>query len=578
MIRRLTASKIFNAWIRVSLWGRLEAHFAGAPKTLTENRHYLRRVKREQEVTKSSHETVHLRFSGLGIGSELETYLQSLEIHAPTSIQAKVISILLKEPNKSLFVGSQTGSGKTLAYLLPIFELLKRKEKEMGIPKGTSMSLRPKAMIICPSKELVHQVSGIAKEISHHCRLKVAKLCSDQEFRQERERLEEGVDIVVGTLSRIEQHIGKKSLFTSQVEVMVFDEADALLDAGNQEMLGHFMRIVTNPEVIEKRGNAARAIFVSATLGGSLKQFFNTVFGSENSPNFEKIIDSGTHLNLANIRHDFIHLPEFDKHKTFEGVVKDLQASLKKKKTKAIIFCDSVKSAQSTEHFMQQLGVTSVSLHGDVPARLRVQNYDRFQRGDVSFLVATDLGSRGLDFKKVSHVVNFDFPNNPADYLHRVGRTGRAGETGTAISLYRNKDLPLVNKLRESYEKGVPLLVSTSSFGKLNKESLSRSKKELTQEGQMASRSLENQRSVLGRARSLALRQSRELEKPKELPKINNFKKKPHSKLYRAEREVKADIKRVPKSLRHQRQNHMRSLAKRLRSIARDRVKEKKDK
>src|SRR5207237_742639 len=148
----------------------------------------------------------------------------------------------------------------------------------------------------------------------------------------------------------------------------------------------------------------------------------------------------------------------------------------KKQQTKAIVFCDSVKSAQSTEHFLQQLGVNCASLHGDVPARLRVQNYERFQRGDVSFLVATDVGGRGLDFKKVSHVVNFDFPKTATDYLHRVGRTGRAGEKGTAISLYRNRDSSLVNKLRESYEQGVPLLVTTSAYGKLNKESLALSK------------------------------------------------------------------------------------------------------
>ena len=176
--------------------------FGGTPKVLKENRHYLRKVKIATRASLKNIETVHLRFSGLGISKELEEYLQQLEIQVPTSIQSRVIPTFLKEVNKSLFIGGQTGSGKTLAYLLPIFEYLKNEELKLGIEKGTSLRLRPKALIICPSKELVHQVAGIAKEISHHCRLKVAKLCNDQEFKRERERLEEGVDIAIGTLSR----------------------------------------------------------------------------------------------------------------------------------------------------------------------------------------------------------------------------------------------------------------------------------------------------------------------------------------------------------------------------------------
>lgn len=355
---------------------------------------------------------------------------------------------------------------------------------------------------------------------------------------------------------------------------MVFDEADAMLDAGHQEAVSHFMRIVCNPEVIEQRGFPARAIFVSATLGGTLREFLNVVFGASNSPNFERIIDCSAHLNLSNIRHDFIHLPEFDKHKTFEGVIKGIMPQLKKQKSKAIIFCDSVKSAQSTEYFMQQLGIESVSLHGDVPARLRVQNYDRFQRGDVSFLVATDVGGRGLDFKKVSHVVNFDFPKTAADYLHRVGRTGRAGSKGIAVSLYRNVNIPLVNKLKESYEKGIPLLVTTSAYGRLNKETLDRSKSADRESAEKSQQQLESHHGSIKRARSLEYREDLKSVQVEDSPRIVNFKKRPHSKLYRAEREVKAAIKSVPLGERHQNQHQMRSLSRRLRSIARNKAKD----
>lgn len=181
---------------------QLQRYFSGQSTELRPNRYYLRRLRVDAKNTKNAEDKVHLRFKSLGIGPELEKYLTEKDIHSPTPIQTRIIPTILDELEKSLFVGAQTGSGKTLAYLLPIFEYLKREEKKLDLPRGASLSLRPKALIICPSKELVHQVAGIAKELSHHCRLKVAKLSNDQEFKREKERLAEGVDIVVGTFKR----------------------------------------------------------------------------------------------------------------------------------------------------------------------------------------------------------------------------------------------------------------------------------------------------------------------------------------------------------------------------------------
>ena len=153
---------------------------------------------------------------------------------------------------------------------------------------------------------------------------------------------------------------------------MIFDEADTLLDQGYDDQMAYFMRIVVNDEIIQQRGSPARAIFVSATLGGSLRTFLKTTFGDSNTNYFETVLDSKTHLNLSNIRHDFLHLDDFDKHNQFQTVLKELSFTLKKQKTQAIVFCDTIKSAQSTEHFISEQGYQSVSLHGDVPAKLRL--------------------------------------------------------------------------------------------------------------------------------------------------------------------------------------------------------------
>lgn len=186
----------------VGLSCTIARHFSKRLEELQPNSHYLRRIRVEEKREKRADDKIHLRFKSLGVGTELEQYLEKIEVYSPTPIQTKIIPIIMNEKKKNLFVGAQTGSGKTLAYLLPIFEEIKRQEKELGMVKGATLSMRPKAMIICPSKELVHQVALVAKDISHHCRLKVTKLCNDQEYRTEREKLIEGVDIVIGTFKR----------------------------------------------------------------------------------------------------------------------------------------------------------------------------------------------------------------------------------------------------------------------------------------------------------------------------------------------------------------------------------------
>ena len=556
---------------------RLARWFGGPPSKLSENPHARRQAKREESFKQKAQVSVSLGFKGLGLSQNLLDYLESKEIFTPTEVQQIIIQGLLKDPEKSYYVGASTGSGKTLAYLLPVIELIKMKEKEIGVAKGVSLSMRPAAIIVCPSKELVHQVEAVAKEISHFYKIRVMKLSNDQEFKDERERLAAGVDIVVTTLSRLESHIQAKTLFTSQLQTMIFDEADALLDSGHQEAMSFFMRIVVNPEVIEARGFAARAVFVSATLGGSLKSFLRTVFGNTDSPKFERVITQGTHFNLAHIRHDFKHVKDFDKHKALEDEIRPIAKTLVKKKFGAIIFCDSVKSAQSTDYFMNEQGYKAVSLHGAVPAKMRLQNYEAFKRGEIPFLVATDLGARGLDFSHVSHVINFDFPKCAGDYLHRVGRTGRAGRTGFAVSLYRNSDLSLVNKLKDSYEKGIPLILEDgqkSAYALDNKELLKRSiSNPNSQKGIEAREMLDKKRALTAAVGGADIEDEPKESSNKRL--IQNAKKPPQSKLLKVYRKLKEEIQAIPKGRRHQEQKRVRVINKRLRGVRRDAIKER---
>lgn len=181
-------------------------------------------------------------------------------------------------------------------------------------------------------------------------------------------------------------------------------------------------------------------------------------------------------MNLSHVNHNFVELESYDKHQQFLEIMSDVATARKSNET-AIIFCNSINSCRSTEYLLRDHGYEARSIHGDVPAKARIQNYNDFKEGRLKYLVCTDLGSRGLDFKNNGYVINFDFPTSNADYLHRVGRTGRAGKHGTAFSLIRKKDFKLVNQLKESFEYGVPIAIGNSSYTKQNRELLAARKK-----------------------------------------------------------------------------------------------------
>ena len=173
-------------------------------------------------------------------------------------------------------------------------------------------------------------------------------------------------------------------------------------------------------------------------------------FFNPKDPNFKIMVEKSTHLNLQNLKHEFIHLADFDKLKPLELLTKEYRKYSRKHDTSCIIFCNSVNSARAIEHTLSEKGMKSCSLHGEIPPKLRLANYERFKNREARVLVATDLASRGLDMPFVSHVINFDFPKTTSDYLHRAGRAGRAGREGFVMSLYREKDMTILNEMKST--------------------------------------------------------------------------------------------------------------------------------
>jgi ATP-dependent RNA helicase RhlE len=378
----------------------------------------------------------------------------------PTSIQWQAIPSLI-ETNFHHLIAAQTGTGKTLTYTLPLFHLLKQSEHLKGEILTTSKC--PRAVVIVPNRELARQVESVLSLFKHEERLKTFAVFSGQKSSIESKELENGIDILVGTPERIDKLRLQKLLSFEKVEQIVIDESDTLLDSGFSRHIDLYCK------ELEKR---SRFMFVSATFPPSLKKFVETRFSfEENKGNYmKKVVEEKTHLNLTHLKHDFIQLEEYDKNPLFFKVLEDVQAKLGA--GSCIVFCNNIQSARAVEHFMNERGYPSVSLHGDVPNKLRVINVEKFSSQNVKFLVCTDLGSRGLDFPFVNFVVQFDFPKTESDYIHRAGRAGRAGRPGTVISFYRKNDFQMVNLLKKSFEKNKPLFISSSAFSLKNKEIL----------------------------------------------------------------------------------------------------------
>ena len=398
-------------------------------------------------------------FADLNLNPGLISVLSKLNITKPTSIQAQAIPSLLKSSHHHM-LAAQTGTGKTLAYVLPLFHKLKQAEIDHSLVLTEKFS--PRAVIVVPNKELSRQCEAVLSQFKHEVRLRTFSLFSGQKWGIECKALEEGVDILVGTPDRIDKHRLQGTLRFDSLSHLVIDESDTLIDAGYAKHLDLYC------QELSKKASIA---FVAATFPKNLEMFLEKHFSPEEAgdkPYLRQIIETNTHLNLTHLKHDFIQLQEYDKNPLFGKVMQEVDSSLGS--GSCVIFCNSIQSARATEHFINNLGYTAVSLHGDVPAKARIANIDKFNKQEVKYLVCTDLGSRGLDFPFVNFVVQYDFPKTSSDYLHRAGRAGRAGKPGSVMTFYRVKDMEVVQELKNSYEKNKPLKIRTSAFSMKNKE------------------------------------------------------------------------------------------------------------
>ncbi|MCK5903623.1 MAG: ATP-dependent RNA helicase DbpA [Cocleimonas sp.] len=357
-------------------------------------------------------------FSSLPLSSALIKNLDSLHYHTMTTVQAESLPTLLA--GNDAIVQAKTGSGKTAAFGLGLLQQIN--PRFFGV----------QAMVICPTRELADQV---AKEIRQLARgipnIKLVSLCGGKPLRTQAESLEYGAHIVVGTAGRIQDHLSRQTLELKHVNVLVLDEADRMLD------MGFYDEIIN---IIKQIPKQRQTLLFSATYPDSIQKMCRSI---QNQPVMIKV-DS---IHDENVIQQRVYQAQ---HQQRDDALLTLFEHHQPATT--VVFCHTKIQCNQVAQFLTDRSIEALALHGDLEQRERDQVLVRFTNKSCAVLVATDVAARGLDIKSLHAVINYELPHDPEIYRHRIGRTGRAGETGIALSLYTEAELPRLMRI-EDYQQ-----------------------------------------------------------------------------------------------------------------------------
>ena len=345
-------------------------------------------------------------FSNLKIHASLIKTIINLGYTSPTPVQLEVVPKIIE--GLDLRVSAPTGTGKTAAFLLPGLNRL--------INSSSNKKKGPKILILVPTRELAIQVASQAEKYSKTLKsVKTVCIYGGVPYERQYRELRMPHEIIVATPGRFIDLLKRKRVHLSSVEMFILDEADRMLDMGFSEQVN---------EIAEALPSDRQTLMFSATLKGNVLALSRNILKDPLEISIETEEDKQENLEQRLHYVDDIH------HK-----LKILDHLLKKPEIKqAIIFTSTKRQADELTHNLIKMDYTAAKLHGDLNQRQRSKTIMQLRKGEVRILVATDVAARGIDIKTISHVINFDLPRNTEDYIHRIGRTARAGATGTAFS------------------------------------------------------------------------------------------------------------------------------------------------
>ena len=359
-------------------------------------------------------------FTHLGLDSELCQAIEELGFDTPTPVQEQVIPLM--QNGQDVIARSETGSGKTAAFGLPILQNL-----VIG-----AQPRKVQALILSPTRELAIQVADAIKRYGRHLKVSVMPVYGGQHYGTSKKRIHQGVDVIVGTPGRLQDLMRQNILDISTISVLVLDEADEMLSMG-------FIEDIEN--IISQTPDDRQTALFSATMPKPIQNLANRFM---NDPQLVSIMQK--QLTVASTEQRFYLVNQKDKLASITRLFEfeDIGATLVFTRTRA--------GSGRLANELVQRGFPAEALNGDLAQEARINVLNRFRGGQIKVLVATDVAARGLDIDDISHVFNYDIPNDPEAYVHRIGRTGRAGKDGIAITLITPKERHFLRRI-EGYTK-----------------------------------------------------------------------------------------------------------------------------
>jgi superfamily II DNA/RNA helicase len=371
------------------------------------------------------------RFDTLPLDAKLQRAIGDAGYETMTPIQAKAIPIVLE--GRDVMGAAQTGTGKTAAFSLPLLQKMLKHENPSASPARHPV----RALVLAPTRELADQVAVNVKTYAKHSNLRVACVFGGIDIAPQTAELKRGVEVLIATPGRLLDHIQLKNCQLNQVEYVVLDEADRMLDIG---FLPDLQRILS---FLPK---TRQTLLFSATFSPEIKKLAQSYL---QDPVLVEV--ARPNATATNVEQRFYSVADEDKRRLIAQILR--QRDIRQ----AIIFVNSKLGAARLARTFERDGLRTAALHGDKSQDERLKSLAAFKAGEVDLLVATDVAARGLDIADLPAVFNYDVPFNAEDYVHRIGRTGRAGASGIAITLATRDDTRLVGDIEKLIKKTITL-------------------------------------------------------------------------------------------------------------------------
>lgn len=367
-----------------------------------------------------------MKFEQYNISPDIKERLEEMGFKRPTDIQFKAIPPILK--GDDVLAIAQTGTGKTAAFAIPLLHLLQQS-------RFRPRRYQVRCLVMVPTRELAVQIAGVFCGIAEHLDLNILGLFGGVEQEAQVKQLAKGVDVLIATPGRMFDLINQQKLDLSELKTLVLDEADHMLDLG-------FIRDIR--DVMKHLPREHQTLFFSATINPEIKELAYSLVR-----NAIRIQISPQDPVSKNVSHAVAFIEMDDKRFFLERMVKQFPDS------KMLVFVRTKVRAERVMAAMQRVGIATLTMHGGKEQNDRLQVMDEFKNGAVKILITTDVNARGIDIPNVDYVINYDLPDEPENYVHRVGRTGRGVQKGQAVSFCSTEEKPILEQIQQYLGKPI---------------------------------------------------------------------------------------------------------------------------